>query len=268
MRGQPLRVLDLQVSGISGVLGQREGRVPVGAERADRVVLHPLGPPQHADVELEDRPRVAAGDHDRHHRRRAEHDEAQPQAQLVSTGYVRCASCDSTRQQSRTGAPFAASRTRNFLIGRRQQAAQCIRGKALPLPLSAESPRLSPADRPPWLSGLSVAGHGAEQAGYHVERGHAEPFDDGGRGGVALVDLGQHLGQAERAEGVIQDGAGSLGGVALAPRTGGQAVEDLQAEVFQRPQAGRADQARAVPLVDQPQAVSGSAELPRGVCSR
>ena len=77
--GQPLRVLRLQVSGISGVLGQREGRVPVGAERADRVVLHPPGPPQHAHVELEDRPRVAAGDHDRHHRHRAEHDEGQPQ---------------------------------------------------------------------------------------------------------------------------------------------------------------------------------------------
>ena len=43
------------------------------------VVLHPPGPPQHPDVELEDRPRVAAGDHDRHHRHRAEHDEGQPQ---------------------------------------------------------------------------------------------------------------------------------------------------------------------------------------------
>ena len=77
--GQPLRVLHLQVSGISGVLGQREGRVPVGAERADRVVLHPPAPPQHAHVELEDRPRVAAGDHDRHHRHRAEHDEGHPE---------------------------------------------------------------------------------------------------------------------------------------------------------------------------------------------
>ena len=55
------------MSGISGVLGQREGRVPVGAERADRVVLQPPGLPQHAHVELEDRPRVAAGDHDRRH---------------------------------------------------------------------------------------------------------------------------------------------------------------------------------------------------------
>ena len=77
--GQPPRVLDLQVRGIGRVLGQRERRVPVGAERADRVVLHPPGPPQHPHVELEDGPRVAAGDHDRHHRHRAEHDEAGPQ---------------------------------------------------------------------------------------------------------------------------------------------------------------------------------------------
>ena len=42
------------------------------------------------------------------------------------------------------------------------------------------------------LSGLgrpAVAGHRAEQAGHHVERGHAKPLDDRHRRGVALVDL-------------------------------------------------------------------------------
>src|SRR5271165_1616425 len=109
------------------------------------------------------------------------------------------------------------------------------------------------------LGFLAVAGHRTERAGYHVERGHAEPPDDRDRGGVVLVDLGQYLGQAEVDEGVLQYGAGSLGGVALAPRAGSQAVEDLQPEVIERPQSGRADQSR--PVLDEPDAVPALVEI-------
>ena len=72
-------IFDFQVCRIGRVVGQCEGRVLVGAERADRVILHPPGPPEHAHVELEDGPRVAAGEDDRDHRRDAEHDERDPQ---------------------------------------------------------------------------------------------------------------------------------------------------------------------------------------------
>jgi hypothetical protein len=51
-------------------------------------------------------------------------------------------------------------------------------------------------------------------------------------GGVALVDLGQRPGQAERAERVLQHGARGLGGVSLASRQRGQAVEDLETQVI------------------------------------
>jgi len=51
-------------------------------------------------------------------------------------------------------------------------------------------------------------------------------------GSVALVDLGQRPGQAERAERVLQHGARGLGGVSLASRQRGQAVEDLETQVI------------------------------------
>src|SRR5580698_10311091 len=77
-------------------------------------------------------------------------------------------------------------------------------------------------------AGPAVAGHEAEQAGDLVERGQAEPFDDRGRRGVAVIDLGQNLGQAERAERVLDHRARRLGRVALAPHVGCQAVDDLR----------------------------------------
>jgi hypothetical protein len=61
---------------------------------------------------------------------------------------------------------------------------------------------------------------------------------------------------------VVQDGAPGLGSVALAPRTRIQAVEDLEAETLQRPQPDRADEVLVTSLVNQPQAISGSAEVP------
>ncbi len=99
-----LRVLDLQVRGIGRVIGQRERRVPVGAER---VVLHPPGLPEYAHVELEDRPRVTPGDHDSHHGHRAEHHEGE--------------SCQSrSRRPSRAQRPSGAAA---LTVGRHRRVA-------------------------------------------------------------------------------------------------------------------------------------------------
>jgi hypothetical protein len=88
------------------------------------------------------------------------------------------------------------------------------RGRA-GLPAPAPAARGSCCRRP------AVAGHGTEQAGHHVGRGHAQPLDDGYGRGVPLVDLCPHLGQAERPEGMLDHGAGGLGGVPLAPEARG-----------------------------------------------
>lgn len=74
-----LRVLDPKVGRVVGDLGQRERRVPVGAQRAVGVEGHPPAPAHHPDVEGEDRARVAAGDQDRDEGAQAQHREGEPQ---------------------------------------------------------------------------------------------------------------------------------------------------------------------------------------------
>src|SRR6185437_9218327 len=107
----------------------------------------------------------------------------------------------------------------------------------------------------------AVAGHRAEEAGDHSVRGHAEALDDGDRGGVALVDLRQYLGQAEGTEAVLQHGPGGLGGVPVTPCAGRQAVEDLQAGAPERPQPRRADEAGPGAELDKPDAEAARGEV-------
>ena len=64
---------------IVGRGAEGEGRVPVGAERAVRVEGHTPRPAQHADVELEDPPRIAGGEQDSEERDDGEHEERDPQ---------------------------------------------------------------------------------------------------------------------------------------------------------------------------------------------
>ena len=77
--GQLVGIGDLEVRGEVRALLQAERRVVVGAQPAVRVVGDPPGPAQHADVEVEDRPGVAAGEQDRDQRDDRQHDEGQPQ---------------------------------------------------------------------------------------------------------------------------------------------------------------------------------------------
>ena len=77
--GEVLGVLDVEVRGVGGVLGQAERGVAVGGQGAVGVVGDPPGPAQDADVEVEDGPGVAAGHQDRHEGHDAEHREGDPQ---------------------------------------------------------------------------------------------------------------------------------------------------------------------------------------------
>ena len=74
--GQPFGVGHVQVRRVVRHLGQGERRVAVGAQGAVAVVVHPPGPAQHADVEVEQRPRIAPGEQDREERDHADHEEA------------------------------------------------------------------------------------------------------------------------------------------------------------------------------------------------
>ena len=74
-----LGVVDLEVGRVVLDLRQREGRVAVGRERAVGVVGHAPRPAQDPDVEVEDRPGVAAGEQDREERDDAEDREGHPQ---------------------------------------------------------------------------------------------------------------------------------------------------------------------------------------------
>ena len=73
-----LGVVDVQVCRVVGRLRERERRVAVGAERVG-VVGDAPAPAQHADVEVEDRAGVAAGEQDREERHHAQHRERHPQ---------------------------------------------------------------------------------------------------------------------------------------------------------------------------------------------
>jgi hypothetical protein len=64
---------------VVGYLAEGERRVLVGAQAAVRVVGDPPAPPEHAHVEVEDRTRVATGEHDGHERDDAEHHEGDPE---------------------------------------------------------------------------------------------------------------------------------------------------------------------------------------------
>ena len=62
---EPLRVCDGEGRRVVGLLVEREGRVAVGAQRPVRVVRDAPRPAQHADVEIEDAPRIATGEQNR-----------------------------------------------------------------------------------------------------------------------------------------------------------------------------------------------------------
>ena len=76
---ESLRVSDVERRRVVGRLVERERRVAVGAQRAVRVERHAPGPAQHAEVEVEDAPRVAAGEQDREEGDDREHDEGDPE---------------------------------------------------------------------------------------------------------------------------------------------------------------------------------------------
>jgi hypothetical protein len=61
---------------------------------------------------------------------------------------------------------------------------------------------------------------------------------------VAGVHFGQYLLQSEHLECVVEHGPGGLGGIPLAARFCGQAVQDLDAEVLNRPRAHHSEEAR------------------------
>jgi hypothetical protein len=57
--GEPLGLGHVQVCLVVGHVGEGERRMAVGAQRPVAVVVHPPGPAQHADVEVEQRSRTA-----------------------------------------------------------------------------------------------------------------------------------------------------------------------------------------------------------------
>ena len=76
---EPLRVGDVERRRVVGCRVERERRVAVGAEGAVRVVRDAPGPAQHAEVEVEDAPRVAPGEQDREEGDDREHHEGDPE---------------------------------------------------------------------------------------------------------------------------------------------------------------------------------------------
>ena len=76
---EPLRVRDGERRRIVGLLVERERRVAVGTQRAVRVVRDAPGPAQHADVEIEDAPRIATGEQDREEGDDRQHGEGDPE---------------------------------------------------------------------------------------------------------------------------------------------------------------------------------------------
>ena len=77
--GERLGVLDLEPRRVVGHVLERERRVLVGAERAVAVEADAPRPAQDADVELEQPPRVAAGEEDREERDHAHDGERDPE---------------------------------------------------------------------------------------------------------------------------------------------------------------------------------------------
>ncbi|GGR36741.1 hypothetical protein GCM10010282_31570 [Streptomyces roseolus] len=63
--GEPFRVGDVEPGRVAGFGAEAEGRVAVGAEPAVGVVRDPPRPPEHAEVEVEEAPRIALGEQDR-----------------------------------------------------------------------------------------------------------------------------------------------------------------------------------------------------------
>src|SRR4029079_1490650 len=76
---QALGVLDVERGRVVRVGAQREGRIAVGPERAVRVEADAPRPAEDADVEVEERPRVAAREQDREERDHAEQEERDPE---------------------------------------------------------------------------------------------------------------------------------------------------------------------------------------------
>ena len=66
--GQPLGIGDVQVRRVVRHVGQGERRIAVGAQGPVAVVVHAPGPAHDPDVEVEQRPRIAAGEQDREER--------------------------------------------------------------------------------------------------------------------------------------------------------------------------------------------------------
>ena len=62
---EPFGVVDLESCGVGRVVGEREGRVRVGSERAVGVEADAPRPAEDADVEVEDPSRVTAREEDR-----------------------------------------------------------------------------------------------------------------------------------------------------------------------------------------------------------
>ena len=74
-----LRVGDLEPRRVVGDVGEREGRVAVGAVGGEGVEAHAPRPAQHAEVEVEDPARVAAAEQQRDERDQREQDERDPE---------------------------------------------------------------------------------------------------------------------------------------------------------------------------------------------
>ena len=70
---------DVEPRGVVGIVGERERRIPVGAERAVGVEADAPGPAQHADVEVEEPARIAAGEQDREERDDGDDHEGEPE---------------------------------------------------------------------------------------------------------------------------------------------------------------------------------------------
>ena len=97
---------------VVGYVGQAEGRIPVGGQRAEGVVVHPPRPAQHAHIELEQRWRVSAGEGDGEERDHADHHEGHPQesqhdecgtARTRFTSHSQRLICGSRLASTRTG---------------------------------------------------------------------------------------------------------------------------------------------------------------------
>ena len=79
---QLVGILDGEPRRVGGIVGERERRIAVGAEASgEGVERDPPGPPQHPDVEVEQGPRIAAGEEHRHPGDEGEHEEGHPQEQ-------------------------------------------------------------------------------------------------------------------------------------------------------------------------------------------